>query len=232
MTQNTASLSITHQGLLLTSSLILVLLLPKFQLNALHFYLEVFTQNVIHTTIAVCLLTCGKGCVILNSKYFKFSQAVGNSSCLQTTRASLTSQESSHTVPQVLLKQTSTRPSVWTSPSTSRTAPSRHSGQSNSSAPLIQSIILSHTQDSEMHGLPDISTWPSGHRNWFPSHIPTLYNRHKVLFANYTDIFVPPYLHTLHQHPQSVHSYVHWLHDFCSWLVGAQFRCSECRPGR
>lgn len=33
-----------------------------------------------------------------------------NSSCLQSTVASLLSQESSHIVPQVLLKQTSTRP--------------------------------------------------------------------------------------------------------------------------
>ena len=58
--------------------------------------------------------------------FLKFSQALGNSSCLQTTRASLSSQESSHTVPQVLLKQTSTRPSVGMSPSTSLTSPSPH----------------------------------------------------------------------------------------------------------
>ena len=39
------------------------------------------------------------------------SPVLGNPSCLQTTSASLKSQESSHTVPQVLLKHTSTRPS-------------------------------------------------------------------------------------------------------------------------
>ena len=52
-----------------------------------------------------------------------FSPALGNPSCLQTTRAPMLSQKSSHTVPQALLKHTSTRPSSSVSPPTSLTVP-------------------------------------------------------------------------------------------------------------
>ena len=100
-----------------------------FRLNDSHIKSEALYQKIKHirtffltTVIAVCLLQCGKGIYT----FLKFSQALGNSSCLQTTRASLSSQESSHTVPQVLLKHTSTRPSVGMSPSTSLTSPSLH----------------------------------------------------------------------------------------------------------
>ena len=47
-----------------------------------------------------------------------------NPSCLQTTMTSLLVQESSHTVPHVPLKQTSTRPSSSLVPLTSLTSPS------------------------------------------------------------------------------------------------------------
>ena len=47
---------------------------------------------------------------------------MGNPSCLQTTRASLSSQKSSHTVPQVLLKHISTRPSSSVPPPTNLTS--------------------------------------------------------------------------------------------------------------
>ena len=56
----------------------------------------------------------------------------GNPSCLQTTRASLLSQESSHTVPQVLLKHTSTRPSSSVPPPTSL------------NSPVLQTILKKH----------------------------------------------------------------------------------------
>ena len=59
--------------------------------------------------------------------YNHCSLALGNPNCLQTTRAFLLSQKSSHTVPQVLLKHTSTRPSSSVRPPTSLTVPSTHS---------------------------------------------------------------------------------------------------------
>lgn len=46
-----------------------------------------------------------------------------NPACLQATEASTVPQESSHTVPQSLFTQTSTRPSVETLPPTRRTSP-------------------------------------------------------------------------------------------------------------
>ena len=51
------------------------------------------------------------------------SPVLGNPSCLQTTSASLKSQKSSHTLPQELLKHTSTRPSCSVRPSTNLTSP-------------------------------------------------------------------------------------------------------------
>lgn len=51
-----------------------------------------------------------------------------NPSCLQTTLASLSSHPSSQTVPQVLPRQTSTRPSLPTSPLASLSPPSGQSG--------------------------------------------------------------------------------------------------------
>ena len=46
-----------------------------------------------------------------------------NPSCLHTTLASAVPQKSSHTVPHVLLMQTSTRPSLGVGPLTSLTSP-------------------------------------------------------------------------------------------------------------
>ena len=50
------------------------------------------------------------------------SPLLGNPNCLQTTSASLLSQRSSHTLPQELLKHTSTRPSRSVRPPTSLTS--------------------------------------------------------------------------------------------------------------
>lgn len=50
--------------------------------------------------------------------------AQANPSCLQTTALSRLSKESSQTVPHTFSWQTSTRPSYWFLPSTSRTSPS------------------------------------------------------------------------------------------------------------
>ena len=61
-----------------------------------------------------------------NATTVGFSPVLGRLSCLQTTRASRASQKSSHTVPQVLLKHISTRPSSSVTPPTSLTSPSAH----------------------------------------------------------------------------------------------------------
>ena len=63
------------------------------------------------------LLFCLNLCVIL-------SPCASNPSCLQTTRASLVPQRSSHTVPHSLSIQTSTLPSVSFDPPTSLISPS------------------------------------------------------------------------------------------------------------
>ena len=52
--------------------------------------------------------------------------AVGKSSCLQTTSASLISHESSHTVPHTPLEHSSTRPSIGVVPPTSLKSPVAH----------------------------------------------------------------------------------------------------------
>ena len=53
-----------------------------------------------------------------------YSLFVENPSCLHTTLASFVDQKSSHTVPQVSLKQISTLPSLGTEPPNSLTSPS------------------------------------------------------------------------------------------------------------
>ena len=61
--------------------------------------------------------------------YYSYYMIIGlipvetNPSCLQTTTASLVLHESSQTVPQTLLLQISTRPSVAEVPPTNRSAP-------------------------------------------------------------------------------------------------------------
>ena len=74
------------------------------------------------------------------------SPAVGNPSCLQTTRASTSPQKSSHTVPQVLLKHTSTRPSSSVRPPTSLTSPVLQTRLTNQ---YITNIILVTSVSSE-----------------------------------------------------------------------------------
>lgn len=57
---------------------------------------------------------------------FENAPSAGSPSCLQTTRASRLPQPSSHTVPQPLLLQTSTRPSRFELPSTNLMSPWLH----------------------------------------------------------------------------------------------------------
>ena len=61
--------------------------------------------------------------IILATDFYCLHAVPSNPSCLQTTVALLSSQESSQTVPHWLLRKTSTLPSFGLVPSTSRTAP-------------------------------------------------------------------------------------------------------------
>ena len=69
-----------------------------------------------------------------------------NPSCLQATAASEPLQKSSHTVPQALLLQTSTRPSFALEPFTSRISPVVH--------PIKMQIILHSEEDNLVHNTP------------------------------------------------------------------------------
>ena len=73
------------------------------------------------------------------------SPVVGNPSCLQTTSASLKSQKSWHTEPQVLLKHTSTLPSSSVRPSTSLTSvllQTRSKKHKSMHCPYFKSLLL------------------------------------------------------------------------------------------
>ena len=78
------------------------------------------------------------------------SPELGNPSCLQTTSASLKSQKSSHTLPQELLKHTSTRPSSSVRPPTSLTSVLLQT-RSEKHKPVHYQYVSSH--DSLIHSI-------------------------------------------------------------------------------
>ena len=86
------------------------------------------------------------------------SPELGNPSCLQTTSASLKSQKSSHTLPQELLKHTSTRPSSSVRPPTSLTSVLLQT-RSEKHKPVHYQYVSSH--DSLIHSDENLVSVPN-----------------------------------------------------------------------
>ena len=142
---------------------------------------------------------------------------MGNPSCLQTTRASLSSQESSHTVPQELLKHTSTRPSSSVRPPTSLTSV------------LLQTRLTKTHTHTQINALPFYlvtsvsnkkSYWvqySSSHRCL--QHSLESHHTHETLECNAYRVYQfsqgdrqPPYLHSLCAEYKSCHRILFQLH--------------------